>query len=198
MKSHDEQRYGTTMTRAMRTATARGFTLIEVMVVMVIIAILITAVSLSLKGDRVAEALGEEAKRLTALLNLAREEAVIRDRDLGLVLAEDGYLFVQREEERAGEDAAAQYVTLADDTMFRVRALPPGTELRFEARANPARAPQVASTENAPLTPRVLALANDMFLPQGVLILRNPATPRVERIAIEQNGARVLPDEAAP
>ncbi len=187
------------MTRATRTATARGFTLIEVMVVMVIIAILVTAVSLSLKGDRVAEALGEEAKRLTALLNLAREEAVIRDRDLGLVLAEDGYLFVQHEDERAGEeDAAAQYVQLTDDDMFRPRNLPPGTELRFEAQANPARAPQAASTENAPLTPRVLALANDMFLPQGVLILRNPATPKIERIAIEQNGARVLSHEAAP
>ena len=186
------------MTRAMRTATARGFTLIEVMVVMVIIAILVTAVSLSLKGDRVGEALAEEAKRLTALLNLAREEAVMRDRDLGLVLADDGYLFVQRDEERAGEDGAAEFVTLADDAMFRVRALPPGTTLGFEARANPARAQAAVTSTTSPLAPRVLALANDMFLPQGVLILRNPATPRVERIAIEQDGARVLPDEATP
>ncbi len=186
------------MTRAMRTATARGFTLIEVMVVMVIIAILVTAVSLSLKGDRVGEALDEEAKRLSALLNLAREEAVMRDRDLGLVLADDGYLFVQRDEERAGEDGAAEYITLADDVMFRVRALPPGSELRFEARANPARAQAAATETTSPLAPRVLALANDMFVPQGVLILRNPATPRVARIAIEQGGARVLSDEATP
>ena len=176
----------------------RGFTLIEVMVVMVIIAILVTAVSLSLKGDRVGDALGEEAKRLTALLNLAREEAVMRDRDLGLVLAEDGYLFVQRDEERASEDVAEHYVTLADDPMFRARALPPGTDLRFEGRANPARAQAAETVTTSPLAPRVLALANDMFLPQGVLILRNPATPRVERIAIEQDGARVLPDEATP
>ena len=175
-----------------------GFTLIEVMVVMVIIAILITAVSLSLKGDRVGDALGEEARRLTALLNLAREEAVMRDRDLGLVLAEDGYLFVQRDEERASEDVAEHYVTLADDPMFRARALPSGTDLRFEGRANPARAQAAATATTSPLAPRVLALANDMFLPQGVLILRNPATPRVERIAIEQDGARVLPDEATP
>ena len=184
--------------RPPKSMISRGFTLIEVMVVMVIIAILVTAVSLSLKGDRAGEALGDEAKRLTALLNLAREEAVMRDRDLGLVLNRDGYLFVQRDEERAGEEA--EFVSLSDDTLFRVRALPPGTELSFEARANPASAPRAPSATTQALAPRVQALANDMFWPQGVLILRNAATPRVERIAIEQDGARILPDasEARP
>ena len=182
--------------RPPKSMISRGFTLIEVMVVMVIIAILVTAVSLSLKGDRAGEALGDEAKRLTALLNLAREEAVMRDRDLGLVLNREGYLFVQRDEERAGEEA--EFVSLSDDTLFRVRDLPPGTELEFEARANPARAQLAPAATTQALAPRVLALANDMFWPQGVLILRNPATPRVERIAIEQDGARVLTDEPKP
>ena len=184
--------------RPPKSMISRGFTLIEVMVVMVIIAILVTAVSLSLKGDRAGEALGDEAKRLTALLNLAREEAVMRDRDLGLVLNNDGYFFVQRDEERAEEDTA--FIPLSDDDMFRVRALPSGTELEFELRANPASAPRAPAATTQALAPRVLALANDMFWPQGVLILRNPATPRVERIVIEQDGARVLSDvsEARP
>ena len=188
-----------------------GFTLIEVMVVMVIIAILVTTVSLSLKGDRVAEALGEEAKRLTALLNLAREEAVMRDRDLGLVLASDGYFFVQQanegedvsgsEAEGEGEAAnnAAEFMPLADDTLFRARTLPAGTVLRFESRVNAQNTEtQTAGLSDGQFSPSVLALANDMFLPQGTLELSNPATTRVERIVIELDGARVLPDGAAP
>lgn len=185
-----------------------GFTLIEVMVVMVIIAILVTAVSLSLKGDRVGEALGEEAKRLTALLNLAREEAVMRDRDLGLVLASDGYFFVQKANE--GEDvsgseaegeavnSAAEFMPLVDDTLFRSRTLPAGTVLRFESRmsAQNTDAPEIQT--DGQFTPSMLALANDMFLPQGTLELSNPATTAVERIVIELDGARLLPHGAAP
>ena len=192
-----------------------GFTLIEVMVVMVIIAILITAVSLSLKGDRVGDALGEEARRLTALLNLAREEAVMRDRDLGLVLASDGYFFVQQTDGDGAmnKDASpngaaaetvgsAEFMPLVDDTLFRARTLPPGAVLRFEPRTQgQITAAQATQSEELPagqFAPRVLALANDMFLPQGMLELTHPATPRVERIVIELDEARLLPDRATP
>ena len=191
----------------------RGFTLIEVMVVMVIIAILVTAVSLSLKGDRAGEALGEEAKRLSALLNLAREEAVMRDSDIGLALAQDGYLFAQRDEENEAADAEEVFIPLTDDPMFRPRSLPSGTELRFEAQQNNKTAQRSSrsaarSTPSAPpasgrggvdaVQPSVLVLANDMFQPLGTLLLSHPATSRVARIVIEQDGARVLPEQAAP
>lgn len=192
--------------------TSRGFTLIEVMVVMVIIAILVTAVSLSLKGDRAGEALDEEAQRLSALLNLAREEAVMRDSDIGLALARDGYLFAQRDEENEAADAEEVFIPLNDDPMFRPRTLPSGTELRFEAQQNNKTAqrarPAARNTPSAPpasgrggvdaVQPSVWVLANDMFQPQGTLLLSHPATPRVVRIVIEQDGARVLPEQAAP
>ena len=179
----------------------KGFTLIEVMVVMVIIAILVTAVSLSLKGDRAGEALDEEAQRLTGLLNLAREEAVMRDLDLGLVLVPDGYLFAQREE--ANDSGEERFLPLSDDPMFRPRSLPSGTDMQFVAQQRAARAPTAPASpaEGAEragreaVKPSVLMLANDMFWPQGLLILRHPATPRVLRIAIEQDGAQVLPEE---
>ena len=173
----------------------RGFTLVEVMVVMVIIAILITAVSLSLKGDRVGEALGEEARRLTALLNLAREEAVMRDRDLGLVLADDGYFFVQHDEAVSEDASAAEFTRLTDDTLFRARTLPPGMVLRFETRQSPERRSTSLTPAEGALAPRVLALANDMLWPQGVLNLSHSASTNIERIAIEPDGARLLPQD---
>lgn len=185
---------------------SRGFTLIEVMVVMVIIAILVTVVSLSLKGDRAGEALEEEAQRLTGLLNLAREEAVMRDLDLALAFMPDGYLFAQRQE--ADDSGEEVFLPLSDDPMFRPRSLPGGAEMQFVAQQSAGRTPTPAtrsSLDASAMTserggreavkPSVLMLANDMFWPQGLLILRHPSTPRVLRIVIEQDGARILPEE---
>ena len=182
-----------------------GFTLIEVMVVMVIIAILITTVSLSMKGDRAGEALEQEAQRLVALINLAREEAVMRDRDLGLVLEPQGYLFVQRNEDdmpskdaqQAGAAKTSDFVPLLDDELLRPRELAPGSSLSFEVSQN-ARNTTQPSPVSAKFQPQILALAGDMLQPNATLILRHNASPQVERIAITADGARLLPKEAAP
>ncbi len=177
------------------TMPARGFTLIEVMVVMVIIAILITAASLSLKGDRAGDALHDEARRLAALLNLARDEAVMRDVDLGLVFTPQGYAFVQRNE---GDDADTKsFVPLLDDSLFVPRSLPEGTELSFEAAAQRDPRP-LSKAGNTALTPQLLARANDMLWPAGILILRHPATPRVQRVLIDMDGARLMDEVSTP
>lgn len=166
-----------------------GFTLIEVMVVVVIIAILVTMVGLSMKGDRAGEAIDEEGKRLTALINLLREEAVMRDRDLGLVIAPDGYLFVARQDPNpeAPADTPA-FAPLTDDTVFRPRLLPAGSQLRFEpapGRAVPTR------TEGDRYAPAILAGANDLLMPEGLLNLAHPATLRTATILVRADGARV-------
>lgn len=159
-----------------------GFTLIEVMVVMVIIAILVTIVSLSLKGDRTGEALEEEAKRLTALLNLLREEAVIRNQTLGLALTQEGYMFMLRElpDPTAPAEPPA-FRPLSDDPVFRPRTLPPGTRMAFEI--GPAARPLPLS--RATHTPVLLALPQDLLIPEGRLVLTHPATLRVAVVKLD-------------
>lgn len=166
----------------------RGFTLIEVMVVMVIIAILVTMVGLSMKGDRAGEALEEEAKRLTALLNLLREEAVMRNETLGLALSSDGYLFVTQapaDAASAGEPPA--FRPLSDDGVFRPRALPPGTRLTFEAGPTARPLPVMRATH----APVLLALPQDLLVPEGRLVLSHPATARSAALRIGLDGARL-------
>lgn len=93
------------------TAPARGFTLIEVMVVVVIVGIMLTFASLSLNvGTSPAET---EAKRLAALARLAAEEAVLTNTELALRLGRDGYRF-----QTLGENG---WQDLEDDPTFRPR-----------------------------------------------------------------------------
>jgi len=70
-----------------------GFSLLEVLVVVFIIGVLATMFTLSvgvIGGDR---ELDKEASRLVALIDLAREEAVIQGREIGLRFFKDGYEF---------------------------------------------------------------------------------------------------------
>lgn len=159
--------------------------------VIVIIAILVTMVSLSMRGDRAGEAIEEEGKRLVALINLMREEAVMRNRDLGLSLTQDGYLFVARQDpdpERPADTPA--FLPLADDNLFRPRKLPAGTQLRFQTERT---LPSPAKAERN--DPVLLALSRDMLFPPGELRLSHPATERSFVIHITADGAHL---EAMP
>jgi len=74
----------------------RGFTLIEIMVVIVIAAILMGAVTMSFPrtGD---DLLKEDAGRFTALVSLVQDEAILQSRDMALAINENGYQFYSRE-----------------------------------------------------------------------------------------------------
>lgn len=70
-----------------------GFTLLELLVVVTIIGVFVGAAVLStgISGDD--RDIEREAFRLTSLLDLVREEALMQNRDYGLLLAESGYGF---------------------------------------------------------------------------------------------------------
>ncbi len=76
----------------------RGFTLIEILVVLVILAVLYGAVSLAIGagGERV---LAREAERAQALIAYACERAELSGRDIGLSFAQSGYRFSRFEHE---------------------------------------------------------------------------------------------------
>jgi general secretion pathway protein H len=78
-----------------------GFTLLELLVVIVIISILLTLASLSMRGDRRLDMMKEEARRLQALVNIAREEALLTRREIGLEQqGRHGYRFLVYQEKK--------------------------------------------------------------------------------------------------
>ena len=82
-----ERQFPVTATRS------AGFTLLELLVVVTIIGVFVGAavLSIGIAGD--ARAVEREAFRLTTLLDLVREEALMQNRDYGLQFSESGYRF---------------------------------------------------------------------------------------------------------
>lgn len=76
-------------------ARARGFTLIEILVGLVIIGIVLSVavLSLNLAGDD--REIRREARRLMSLIEVAQHDAMMQGRDFGLEFMKSGYRFVE-------------------------------------------------------------------------------------------------------
>ena len=100
-----------------------GFSLLELMIVMVIIGILVSIFTLSVGSfdDNEAE---EHARRLEALLDLAMEDATMQGREIGLRIYQHGYEFSARAPQV--DEQGLQYwawVRLDDDRFLQPREL---------------------------------------------------------------------------
>ena len=137
------------------TGRAAGFTLLELMVVMVLIGIIFSFAMLSMGGDDLAELMERETRRLETLLALASDEAVIRGEELAMHFEQDSFEFMV---------LAADGWRAADDGLLRSYQLPAGIELQLdvsgdlpvmneEAEQDNAQAPQVFILSSGEMTP---------------------------------------------
>lgn len=101
-----------------------GFTLMEVLVVIVIIGVIVSAATIAfgvLGGDREAE---DETRRFWALLQQAREEAELQSLDLGVHIAESSYEFLRFDPRRN------LWLPIEGDVLYLPRELPAGLRFR--------------------------------------------------------------------
>ncbi len=103
----------------------RGFTLIEILVVVVIAAIVssIVIMSMNVVGDD--RDLQQETYRMASLLELAADEATLQGRDFGLELTRKGYRFVEF------DPFTTQWNELIGDDTLRPRELSDGLEFEL-------------------------------------------------------------------
>lgn len=136
----------------------RGFTLLELLAVIVIIGIIVSFANLSI-GQNTSRIVQDEAERLHGLIQLAGEEAVLQGRELALEFDRHRYQFLE-----SGNEG---WQSLAEDDMFRERELPEAVELEltledveanFEDKKN---LPKIYILSSGELTPFDMTLKTD-------------------------------------
>src|SRR5690606_11760242 len=120
---------------AVRTrGTAAGFTLIELVVVLLILTIVLRMIGIRLTRD-VRDTVRDEAERLALALQSAREQASLEGRPYAFALTDEGYQLL-----RLGDEG--RLVPVREDEILGPRRLPRALTLAPErpAGAAPARA----------------------------------------------------------
>lgn len=141
-----------------------GFTLVEMLVVLVIIGIVITAVTISIPGDDRGDKMETEMHRIQALLKLARQEAVMQNEDIALKVSEHSYSF-----EVLGDKG---WQPISDDPVFRERKVVDGTELALKVDNLEIKfgKQQEAAGEDKIPPPRIFVLSSGEVMPFELIL----------------------------
>ena len=102
--------------------SARGFTLIELAVVMLLLVIVLAMVGLN-AGDQDADAVRNESERLALLLQTAQQEAILQGEVIAVELSAEGYQFAKLNDKN-------EFQALSQDDVLRARQMPEGVILQ--------------------------------------------------------------------
>lgn len=135
-------------------ASQRGFTLIEILVVVFIIGVILGFATLSLSGRALDDKVQEEARRLSEILRLARDEAGMTGLELGWLKTEDGYRFVA-----LSDNGWAEY---GERTPLRPRRVEEPLKMTVRVDDLP------IETDNKQLLPQVMILSSGEMTPFAI------------------------------
>lgn len=160
-----------------------GFTLLELLIVLVVIGIISSFAVLSTGLADRDKPLGKETQRLLALLRMASEEAVQHGDELGMRIDGSGYRFL-----RYDRDAWKPL----DDDLFRDRELPPELSVKLELEGRPIvldtpdtgdrsdngdSADSAKKEDKKPLAPQIVFLSSGEVSPFVLTLSEHDAPP---------------------
>lgn len=137
---------------ASRLATARGFTLIEIMVVVLIIGVMSAGLLLSVSLTGRDRELEKESDRLLALINYAREQAELQTREYGIIFQDDNYEFVSYDVHRQ------VWRSVFEDDTLQLRRLPYGLNVKLKVETRPVVLKKPADAKDK--TPNVMLFSS--------------------------------------
>ena len=142
-----------------------GFTLVEILVVVVIIGVLAAAMLLSVSLTGQDRELERESTRLVDLMRYAREQAELQTREYGVMFQDDSYEFLVYDTHRA------LWRDVFEDDALAARKLPDGltATLTVDARPIVLKRPDDAKDK----TPQVMILSSGELSTFTVTLLRD-------------------------
>ena len=141
-----------------------GFTLIEMLVVLVVIGIVVAMIGVNLAPDP-RQTLATEAQRLALLLEQARDEAMSSGSSIAFSAEQQRYSFWQRQAE-PGADGTRPWKEHSDRELFHPRQLPGSItvdDLRINQQAADKGSQKIIFTPSGVMLPFRLTLASGEY-----------------------------------
>jgi general secretion pathway protein H len=148
---------------------SKGFTLVEILVVMLIIAAVISLTVLSVNTTGRDSQLDEESRRIEGLVGLLHERALLEGRDFGLRIEPAAYEFVSYDTRRN------RWLMMDQEREFRHRELPKGIsfQLQLDSQTVVIKAIDRNLTSGDPPGPQVAIAASGEGTPFRLILLRD-------------------------
>jgi general secretion pathway protein H len=154
---------------------SKGFTLVEILVVVVIMAIVIGLAILSIGTTGRDTQLDEESRRIEGLVGMLHERALLEGRDFGVRIEPSAYEFVVYDLRRD------RWLTLDQEHEFRHRELPKGLSFQLELDSQVVvikAVDRTLSSDAAPPGPQLAIAASGEGTPFRLTLLRDGTTAK--------------------
>lgn len=136
-------------------ANENGFTLIEILVVLIIVGLLASLAVVNLAGGSRLRELQQQVSDVYLLMQTASEQAVLNNREYGFVLTDQGYRFV------AMNDDTGKWETFSE-RIFRPRTFPAWVIVTSRLEAD---LPRLPSSDQSSMQPEVVFLSSGETTP---------------------------------
>lgn len=161
--------------------TLRGFTLIEILVVVLLVGLVVTLVAGNRIGNSQRQAVSASVSDLFRLMQLASEQALLNNQEMGLRIEGRRYQFL------VYSDGTGQW-RKAEDRVFRERRLPGATNIRqamAESRSG-------LRADSDPTDPDVVFFSSGDTTPFRIEIYGDPGAAAPYVLASDGLGAMTL------
>jgi len=181
--------------RRSRPEKTGGFTLIEVMVVVAIIAIMVGAVVIRMDFQNVGNIVRDTARRTQLVMNLAADQAIYSRQQLGIRFHPNNYEFyILSADEKTGQGTWK----ILEDERIKFKDVPVELDFQVDISGVPIVLEELedeiaAATDEDPLKPHVMFLSNGEMMPDFRVVIADRdgefkhsiATGEVEPLVVE-------------